>query len=118
MNCADDFVVCGRAPAEAMRAAVERMLERLRLPVNPRKTRCLHVTEEPMEFLEYRVGRNYRRDTVRDYFGTRPSAGSVRSICRKISELTQARYGLLHEGEMVERLNLAMLGWANYFRLG
>ena len=118
MNCADDFVVCGRAPAEAMRAAVERMLERLRLPVNPRKTRCLHVPEEPMEFLEYRVGRNYRRDTVRDYFGTRPSAGSVRSICRKISELTQARYGLLHEGEMVERLNLAMLGWANYFRLG
>ena len=118
MNCADDFVVCGRAPAEAMRAAVERMLERLRLPVNARKTRCLHVPEEPMEFSEYRVGRNYRRDTVRDYFGTRPSAGSVRSSCRKISELTQARYGLLHEGEMVERLNLAMLGWANYFRLG
>ncbi len=32
MNYADDFVVCGKAPAEAMRAAVERMMEKLRLP--------------------------------------------------------------------------------------
>ena len=64
------------------------------------------------------MGRNYRKDTGRNYIGTRPSAGSVRSICRKISELPQARYGLLDEGEIVERLNRAMLGWANYFRLG
>ena len=117
-NYAGDFVVCGRAPAEAMRAAVERMMERLRLPVNARKTRCLRVPEEPLEFLGYRVGRNYRKDTGRKYMGTRPSAGSVRSICRKISELTQARYGLLDEGEIVGRLNRAMLGWANYFHLG
>ena len=32
--------------------------------------------------------------------------------------MTQARYGLLDEGEIVERLNRAMLGWANYFHLG
>ena len=32
--------------------------------------------------------------------------------------MTQARYGLLDEGEIVERLNRAMLGWANYFCLG
>ena len=44
-NYADDFVVCGRAPAEAMRAAVEWMMERLRLPVNARKTRWLRVPE-------------------------------------------------------------------------
>ena len=117
-NYADDFVVCGRAPAEAMRAVVEHMMELLRLPVNARKTRCVRVPEEPLEFLGYRVGRNYRPQTGEPYLGTRPSAGSVRSICRKISELTQARYGLLDEGEIVERLNRAMLGWANYFHLG
>ena len=60
-NYADDFVVCGRAPAEAMRAAVERMMERLRLPVNARKTRCLCVPKAPLEILGYRVGRNYRK---------------------------------------------------------
>ena len=46
-NYADDFRVCGRAPAKAMRAAVEGMMERLRLPVNARKTRCMRVPEEP-----------------------------------------------------------------------
>ena len=64
------------------------------------------------------MGRNYRKDTGQAYIGTRPSAGSLRSICRKFSEWTQARYGLLDEGEIVERLNRAMLGWANYFCLG
>ena len=47
------------------------------------------------------------------YLGTRRSAGSGRSICRKISELALARYGPLDEGEMVERLDRVMLGWAN-----
>ena len=118
VNYADDFVICGRAPAEAMRAAVERMMKRLRLPLNARKTRCVRVPEEPVEFLGYRIGRNHRPDTGREYLGTRPSAESVRSVCRRISELTQARDGWLDEGAMVERLNRVLLGWGNYFRLG
>ena len=36
----------------------------------------------------------------------------------KISEWTQARGGGLDEGEMVERSNRVLLGWANYFRPG
>ena len=96
-----------------MRAAVEGLMERLRLPVNARKTSCEWVPEEPVEFLAYRVGRNYRRTTGEPYLGTRPGAGSVRSICRRTSELTQARRGLLDESEIVTRLNLAMQGWAN-----
>ena len=118
VNYADDFVVCGRAPAEAMRATVERMMEQLRLPVNATKTRCLRCPEEPMEFLGYRIGRNYSHKTGRAYIGTRPSKASVRSICRRISELTEARHGLLEPELVVGRLNRAMLGWANYFQLG
>ena len=118
VNYADDFVVCGKAPAEAMRAAVERMMETLRLPINATKTRCLRVPEEPMEFLGYRIGRNYSPRTGRAYIGTRPSRESVRSICRKVSELTEARYGLLDPEQVVGRLNRALLGWANYFQLG
>ncbi len=118
VNFADDFVVCGKAPAEAMRAAVERIMERLRLPINATKTRCLRVPEEPMEFLGYRIGRNYSPRTGRAYIGTRPSRDSVRSIVRKVSELTEARYGSLDPEVVVGRLNRAMLGWANYFQLG
>ena len=112
------LVVCGKAPAEAMRATVEKMMERLRLPINATKTRCLRVPEEPVEFLGYRIGRNYSPRTGRAYIGTRPSRDSVRSLCRKISEMTKARSGYRSAEEVVGHLNRAMLGWANYFHLG
>ena len=41
-------MVCGQALAVAMRVDVERMMERLRLPVNARQTRCLSVADEPL----------------------------------------------------------------------
>ena len=86
VNYADDFVICGQAPAAAKRATVERMMERLRLPLNAMKTRSLRVPEEPLEFLGYRVGRNYRKDTGREYIGTRPSRGaSAASAARSVS---------------------------------
>ena len=118
VNYADDLVACGKAPAATMRAVVEAMMERLRLPINATKTRSMRVPEEPLEFLGYRIGRNYRPTTGRAYIGTRPSRSSVVSVCRRISELTQRRYGLLDSGVVVSRLNRVMEGWANYFQLG
>ena len=59
VNYADDFVVCGKAPADTMRGAVEDMMQRLRLPINVTKTRSMRVPDEPLEFLGYRIGRNY-----------------------------------------------------------
>ena len=117
VNYADDLTVLGKAPAAAMLAAVEALMKRLKLAVNAEKTRCCRVPEEPIEFLGYRIGRNYRQDTGRAYIGTRPSAASVRSICRRISELTTRRDGLLSSGVIVARLNRLLDGWANYFTL-
>ena len=118
VNYADDFVVCGKAPADMMRGAVEDMMERLRLPINVTKTRSMRVPDEPLEFLGYRIGRNYRQDTGRAYIGTCPSRSSLVSVCRRISELTHRRYGLLDQETVVRSLNRAMTGWANYFQLG
>ena len=118
VNYADDLVVLGKVPSAVMLSAVESLMERLRLPINAQKTRCLTVPEEPVEFLGYRIGRNYRRDTGRAYIGTRPSPASVQSICRRLSALTAARYGLLDSEIVVGRLNRLMTGWANYFNLG
>ena len=118
VNYADDLVVLGKVPSAVMLSAVESLMERLKLPINAQKTRCLTVPEEPVEFLGYRIGRNYRRDTGRAYIGTRPSPASVQSICRRLSALTAARYGLLDSEIVVGRLNRLMTGWANYFNLG
>ena len=59
------------------RSVVEWMMERLRLPVNAPKTRCLRVPEEPMEFLGYLVGRNHDPRT-----GV-CKVSAARSVCRR-----------------------------------
>ncbi|MXW68659.1 MAG: group II intron reverse transcriptase/maturase, partial [Acidimicrobiia bacterium] len=46
------------------------------------------------------------------------SKASVKSICRKISAQTAAKYGLMSSGDMVRRLNWMLSGWANYYHLG
>ena len=115
---ADDFVVLGHAPAAEMLRVVEGLMTKLKLRVNARKTRCLRCPDEPFEFLGYRIGWTYRRTGRGRYIGTRPSTESVQSICRRISEATAARYGLLSMDQMVGRLNWMMSGWANYFTQG
>ena len=115
---ADDLVVLGKVPAAEMLAAVEALTKALKLTVNADKTRCCRVPEESIEFLGYRIGRNYRPTTGRAYAGTRPSAASVQSICRRVSELTTRRNGRLSPGVMVARLNRLLDGWATYFTLG
>ena len=101
-----------------MLSAFTRMMDRLKLPVNMQKTRCLRCPDEALEFLGYRIGTNYRPNGKGAYIGTRPSRSSVQSICRKISEQTARRYGMLDSGEMVRRLNWMLSGWANHFHLG
>ena len=118
VNFADDFCVLGKAPAAEMLTAVNRLMDGLKLTVNEQKTRCLRCPEESFEFLGYRIGRNYRLAGKGAYIGTRPSKSSVQSICRKISETTARRHGLLSAEMVVERLNRIMIGWANYYCLG
>ena len=118
VNYADDLTVLGTAPAAEMLTAIQVLMKGLKLTVNPEKTRCYRVPEEPIEFLGYRIGRNYRPQTGRAYIGTRPSAASVQSICRQVSELTARRYESLAPKVVVKRLNRLLTGWANYFTLG
>ena len=118
VNYADDLAVLGKAPAAEMLAAVDALMTRLKLTMNAEKTRCCRLPEDSMTFLGYRIGRNYRPSTGAAYIGTRPSRESVGSICRRVSELTTRRDGLLPPEEVVARLNRLLTGWANYFILG
>ena len=111
VNYADGLCVLGKAPAAEMLTAVKRTMDGLKLTVNEQKTRCLRCPEEPLEFLGYRIGRNYRRHGKGAYIGTCPSKASVQSICRKISEMTAPQHGWKSMEEMVEGLNRTMSGW-------
>lgn len=115
---ADDFCVLGKATATEMYAVITQFMERLKLPINAQKTRCLRCPEEAFEFLGYRIGWNYRPKSGTRYIGTRPSKGSLQSICHRISEQTERRFETMDAEEMVRRLNWMISGWANYFTLG
>ena len=91
VNYADDICVLGKAPAAEMLTAVNRLMDGLKLTVNEQKTRCLRCPEEPVEFLGYRIGYNYRPTGQGAYLGPRPSKASIQGICRKISDITGGR---------------------------
>ena len=47
---ATHLCVLGKAPAAEMLTVVNRLMGKLKLPVNAQKTRCLRCPEEPLEF--------------------------------------------------------------------
>ena len=92
-----------RPPTQPVRAIPSfrenRLLKNLRktepVPTKECARQHLRCPEEPLEFLGYRIGRNYRLMGEGAYLGTRPSKASVRAIRRKVSALTARRYGEL-----------------------
>jgi RNA-directed DNA polymerase len=118
VNYADDFVILCRGKAESARAVMEKMMEKLKLTVNPKKTRICKVPEESFDFLGYTMGQCYRKRTGQTYLGTKPSKKRVVRICEKITQMTQRQECWKETEDLVGELNLVAKGWANYFCLG
>ena len=118
VNYADDFVICCRGSADKAQAVMTEMMSKLKLAVNETKTHVCQVPEETFDFLGYTFGRCYSQKTGRAYIGTQPSKKRISRICETISELTGRNQTLLDAPTVVQSLNHAMVGWANYFCLG
>lgn len=118
VNYADDFVICCRSTGREALAAMQHMMERLKLTVSEAKTQLCRVPEDSVDFLGYTIGRCWSKETGRAYIGTRPSKARVQRVCREISERTGRRWLLVEAETLVVGLNRLMTGWANYFRLG
>jgi group II intron reverse transcriptase/maturase len=118
VNYADDLVICCRGTGEEALAALQNMMQQLKLTVNEAKTRLCRVPDESIDFLGYTIGRCYSPRTGRAYIGTRPSRKSVQRVCRQVSELTCRRWLLLDAEGRVVRINRLLRGWSNYFCLG
>ncbi len=119
VNYADDFVICcPPGKAEEAMTAMRRIMEKLRLTVNEKKTRQCKLPEETFTFLGFTFGQLVSWKTGRPYVGPSPSQKKVQAICEKISEETSGTTTWREVGVQVQRLNQILVGWGNYFRLG
>lgn len=118
VNYADDFVICCRGTAEQALAAMQGMMQRLKLTVNPAKTRVCSVLDGAFDFLGYSFGRMISPRTGGAYLGLQPAQKRVQRICRAVSDQTSRRWLCCDEKELVGLVNQRLEGWANYFCLG
>jgi RNA-directed DNA polymerase len=118
VNYADDLVICCRPGngAEAL-ARMRRLMERLGLTVNDRKTRLACVPEESFDFLGFTVGRFYGRHG-KAFIGTEPSRKSLKRIIERIHDETTSRWNMDSAEKRVAELNALLRGWSGYFNQG
>ena len=75
------------------------------------------VPEGEFDFLGFTFGRMYSPRTGQARLALRPSKTSIRRMIETIHELTIRSGAWQETTELVGKLNRALRGWANYFKL-
>jgi group II intron reverse transcriptase/maturase len=116
---ADDLVIlCRKGNAEAALHHLREIMGQLKLTVNEDKTRICTVPEGAFDFLGFTFGRMYSPRTGQARLALRPSKKSIRHMIETIHELTVQSGAWQDTTRLVDKLNRALRGWANYFDIG
>jgi RNA-directed DNA polymerase len=118
VNYADDYVILCRRKATEAHDRMKAIMAKLKLTVNPQKTRVCSVPEDSFEFLGYTLGRCYSGKEGRSYVGTRPSKKRLERIRGEVSFMTRRTTTGKEASEVIASINAKLRGWANYFSLG
>ena len=104
VNYADDFVIlCREGTGEEAMATMRRLMSKLGLTVNEKKTRLVKLPEERFDFLGYTVGWFYGY-RGRPYWGTAPSMKSIKRVRERVHDETTTRWHATTPEKRVEEL--------------
>jgi RNA-directed DNA polymerase len=119
VNYADDFVILSLSLSRAADAMewTRRVMGRMGLTLNEKKTRIVNAKEETFDFLGYTFGAQWQTRKGFRYVTARPSKKSVLRLKGKVRmKLTPGNMEPLPE--VVKSLNRTLDGWKNYFSYG
>lgn len=116
---ADDFVIlCKAGAAQAARAEMEVIMEKLKLRVNEAKTRIARVPAESFDFLGYTFGLCHSPKGNGSVIAPSPSIKAINKITAGISEETARKHYWKPAEMLIGELNGKLRGWQAYFKVG
>ncbi len=117
---ADDCVILCRYKSKAHVAlkAATSFMNRIRLVLHPKKTRLVNMNTEGFDFLGFHFRKSRSKNTGKLVPYLWPSNKAMKSIRRRIHEITDRRMFRLSMDALVKNLNSVIRGWRNYFRVG
>ncbi|MBI4743969.1 MAG: group II intron reverse transcriptase/maturase [Actinobacteria bacterium] len=113
---ADDIVILTRYNAEKTLYQLQQLTDKIKLKLNPKKTRIVNTEKESFDFLGYSFKKALNPKKTKKVAYYYPSQKAEKEIKEKVKRITNPKRPIKTE-QVIEELNPVIRGWVNYYRI-